>query len=238
MFSVGYPQKGFTVEKKVRLESPLRYEKSKDGEFKFRNIGYRERRPDWGVRLNFAVGNGFETATENESKSIVSLKSDGTPFQIDIGMNRNYRYFSVGPEIGYFSSTILNTCENEISFSGLTAGLGLYLDGLFKAAYVVPFVSVGALFPDIKVQTADSSCAVTGEQELDGTKSAAMYYRGGLLIGLNWLDKRLSERALEDYGLQNTFLYAAIRQIPSTSNTEETDVGTDPYIEYGLQLEF
>ncbi len=238
VFSAYPTAQTFAREKKVRIESPLRYEKAQNGDFEFRKAAYRERRPHWGIRLNFAAGNGFETATENAAENIVSLESDGIPFQIDIGMNKNYKHFSIGPEIGYFTSTILNTCENEINFSGFTAGLGLYLDGLFDTAYTVPFASVGVILPDIKVETADSSCVVTGEQELDGTKSAAMYYRAGLLIGLNWLDKGLAHRALEDYGLQNTFLYFAMRQIPSTSDTEGTDVGTKPYLEYGLQLEF
>ncbi len=220
----------FAVEKKVRMEAPFRYQKGKDGKIKLMSASYRQRRPSWGKRLSFALSSGLQTHREG-------LKSKGIPLQLDFAMNRNFKYFSIGPEVGYFKSTILNACNNEINFSGITAGGGLYLDGLFKAPYVVPIVSVGAIFPTIKVQTADVSCVVTGEKDLEANQYA-MYYRVGFLLGLNWLDEVLAGKALSDYGLQNSFLYLAVRQIPSTSDVETADIGTKVYFEYGLQLEF
>ncbi len=216
--------------KKVQVESPYRYVKALDGKLKVKKSPYRERRPLWGTRLNFAAGMGIETDK--------GLKSDGTPFQIDVSMSRNFKYFSVGPEIGYLSSTILNTCGNKIDFKGMTAGLGFYLDGLFRSAYFVPFASVGIFAPNVKVETvSEGTCNVTGKEALN-SESAVLYYRGGFLLGLNWLDKKLAGRALSDYGLQNSFLYFAARQIPETSKIESADVGTKMYFEYGLQFEF
>ncbi len=220
----------FALEKKVQVEAPFRYQKAKNNKIKLMSIPYRQRRPNWSVRLNLALSPGIQTDKEN-------LKSKGVPLQLDISINRNLKYFSIGPEVGYFKSTILNTCNNKINFSGITAGAGLYLDGLFKTAYFVPIVSLGVIFPNIKIQTADASCVVIGEKELEANKYT-MYYRAGFLIGLNWLDKVLASKALSDYGLQNSFLYLATKQISSTSDIEEADIGTKNYFEYGLQLEF
>lgn len=232
----------FAAEKKVKVESLYRYEKTDEGKLKLRAASYRESRPAWGVRLNFAVGTEIETQNERAHPiggALATLKSDGTPIQIDISMTKNYKYFSIGPEIGYFSSTILNRCGHDIDFKGFTMGAGLYLDGLFESAYLVPFASVGMILPDITVKTTTvGTCTLIGmEQELEA-EDFALYYRGGFLIGLNWLDKKLATRALSDYGLQNSFLYFAVRQIPSTSDVDGADIGTNMYFEYGLQLEF
>lgn len=232
VFSAVSIESAFSLEKKVQVEAPFKYIKKSGGALELKKRPYRERRPSWGIRLNFAAGMGIETKIEG-------LKSDGTPIQIDMSMSKNFKYLSVGPEVGYFSSTLLNSCQNEINLSGMTAGLGLYLDGLLKSAYFVPFASVGVLLPSVKVETVagSGSCEVTGEEDLDA-ESAVLYYRGGFLVGLNWLDKKLAGRALSDYGLQNSFLYFAARQIPQTSKIDNADVGTKMYFEYGLQLEF
>lgn len=229
------------VEKKVQVESPYHLEVDKNGKNKFVESYYIDRRPQWGVRLNLALGSGFKT--QNEQANPVDgieaqLESSGTPLHINVGMSRNFKNFSIGPEIGYMSSTVLSRCNLDIDFNGFTLGVGAYLDGLFKNTYAVPFASVGVILPDITVtSTQAGTCTADGEQELD-TLDYALYYRAGVLIGLNWLDKAMSYRALSDYGLQNTFIYIAIKQIPSTSDIEAADIGTEPFLEYGLQFEF
>ncbi len=229
------------LEKKVQVESPYQFRVNKNGEKKFIRASYRERRPQWGVRLNFAVSSGFETQkTQVKPDDQVAdvLSSTGSPFNVNISMSKNFKHFSVGPEIGYMSSKIADRCNLEFDFNGFTFGGGFYLDGLFKTPYVVPFASVGVILPDIEINaTQTGTCTFSNKQELI-SDDYVLYYRTGLLVGLNWIDKTMAYRALSDYGLQNTFLYFAMRQIPSTSDVETADIGTEPFFEYGLQFEF
>jgi hypothetical protein len=229
------------AEKKVQVESPYQLKIDKSGKKIFEGTPYIERRPSWGIRLNFAATSGFETqnAQLHPVTSVPApLESSGVPLHVNIGMSRNFKHFSIGPELGYMSSTISSRCNLDIDFKGFTFGVGAYLDGLFKTAYAVPFVSVGAVLPDITVtKTQSGTCTADGEQELDAL-DFALYYRAGVLIGLNWLDKGMSSQALADYGLQNTFIYIAVKQIPSTSDIDAADIGTEPFLEYGLQFEF
>lgn len=235
-------------EKKVRLEDPFVYKKNKKGQMKLVHEPYHERRSKWGLRFNLAVGGDYETQQEQlkpgTTESAV-LESDGMSFKIDISVNRNFKSFSIGPEFGYFSSKVLSRCSTaddprEITFRAPNIGAGVYLDGLSFSQYVTPFASAGALiYPTIETElTTLNTCTLAGGTGEIDSDSFIMYYRFGLLLGLNWLDKGLASRGLSEYGLENSFLYVALRQIPSTSSVEAADIGTTMFIEYGLQLEF
>lgn len=213
-------------EKKVEVSSPYEYVKDSRGEFKIKALPYLSRRPRWGVRLNFSV-------SEMELKRETNGKKDGTPFQVDLSINKNYGIFSIGPEIGFVSAKFKNTA----SFSGFSAGLGLYINGLSRTSYVVPFASAGAILISGDVDQVNDAGALTNV-DID-TKDIVPYYRAGLLIGLNWIDKGSAVRALADYGLQNSFLYVSVRKITSTAEDETLfNLETKMYLEYGLQLEF
>jgi hypothetical protein len=226
------PSNAFSESGKVKVESPYIYKKNKKGKKVLALRSYRERRQRWGFRLSVIAGGGFETSNTRQ------LESSSTPLQVDLGINRNFTHFSVGPEVGYYTTKIGFKCpsfeqKGNISLSGLTAGLGLYLDGITENAYLVPFASFGVLLTNADVSEENNDC-----QEAVDLKKYAPYYRAGVLIGLNWLDRLLTGRAYKEYGLQNSFIYVAMRQISSTSDVEADDLGTEPYLEYGLQLEF
>jgi len=213
-------------EKKVEVTSPYQYVKDADGEVSVKALPYLKRRPRWGVRLNLATGN-IELERETDGKK------DGAPFQVDLSINRNYSFFSVGPEIGFTTAKFKNTA----SFTGFSLGLGIYLDGLSNSSYVVPFASAGAISISGDVDQADSGGTISNV-DID-TKDIVPYYRAGLLIGLNWIDKRTSVKALSEYGLQNSFIYISMRKITSTAEDETLfNLETKMYLEYGLQLEF
>jgi len=213
-------------EKKVEVNSAYEYIKDSDGELKIKALPYLKRRPEWGVRWSLAT-------SEVELKKQGGSKKDGVPFQIDISINKNYGLFSVGPEIGFTSAKF----ENTAAFTGFSLGLGLYLDGLSNTSYVVPFVSAGAISISGDVDRINEAGA-TVNREIDAD-NIVPYYRLGLLLGLNWIDRETSIRALSEYGLQNSFLYVAMKKITSTTSDDSLfNLETNMYLEYGLQLEF
>lgn len=214
------------LEKKVEIESPYEYVKDKKGDVKIKSLPYLKRRPAWSTRLNFATS---EIELENETGE----NKDGAPFQIDISLNKNFGVFSVGPEVGFTSAKF----ENTASFTAFSLGLGVYLNGLTDTSYVVPFASAGGMSITGDVDQADATGTVASV-DID-TNDVVLYYRAGLLIGLNWIDKATALRALSDYGMQNSFIYLAMRKITATTDDDTLfNLETPLYLEYGLQLEF
>lgn len=213
-------------EKKVEVISPYEYVKDSKGKVKIKALPYLQRRPKWGVRLNLASS---EIELENENPS----GKDGAPFQIDFSITKNIGAFSIGPEIGFTTAKF----ENTASFTAFSFGVGAYLSGLSNTSYVVPFASVGAASMSGDIDQADDSGTVVNV-DID-TKGVVPYYRVGVLIGLNWIDKGTSLGALAEYGLQNSFLYLAMRKITATTDDPGLfNLETTMYLEYGLQLEF
>lgn len=210
-------------EKKVRVERPFDYGKDSKGKTVIKRKSYLEGRPQWSVRLNFA-------SSLIELVKDAGVDRDSTPFQVDILMHKNYRHFSIGPELGYMSSKFNNE-TNEISVAGFSLGMGLYLDGLFQSPYFVPFATVGGISLDAENETDAGSVDIE-------TKTLTTYYKIGFLLGLNWLDRRSTTEALADYGLQNSYLYFAAKKISNAAENEAETLETDLFAEFGFQLEF
>jgi|GEM_PF-2114909 len=218
-------------EKKVEIESPYEYVKNKQGETQIKSLPYLQRRPQWGIRLGLGTSN-IELANEELPKK------ESAPFQIDIGIVKNFGLFSMGPEIGFTSAKF----ENTASFTAFNLGAALYLDGISRTSYVVPYASLGGM--SISSKNGDIPCIaddggdIPDECSLVGSEIIP-YYRLGVLIGLNWIDKGTALKALADYGLQNSFIYFGMRKVTSTAESEGAfDLETTLYLEYGLQLEF
>ena len=230
------------VEKKVLVETPLEYEKTRKGRYIPEDYSYLERRPKWGVRLNF-LSNEIVLVKEDGVADADIYEKDSLPFQIDFSVHRSFEKFSVAGEVGYLSAKFENM-TNSISATGVFAGLGFYADGFFKTPYFVPFAFAGLVS-----LSGDLEGPGVGGVEADGTtpknersietESFVPYYKLGFLIGLNWLERGTATKALSDYGLQNTFLYFAVKKITDGSTEEETvKLETDLYGEFGFQLEF
>lgn len=208
----------FAVEKKVRVERAFHYEKNKEGKYALKASSYRDTRPKWGVRFLFA--------SSQIQDEITQLKDTNFPFQIDLTFMRNFKFFSVGPEVGYTKAEYAD--NHKASF--MTAGLALYLDGFFSEPYVVPFASFGSL--------AYMEAENKNFSSLDSESSFVPYYRVGVLFALNWIEPRRSLAARQEWGLQNTFVYAGMRKYTSTHSDSAQNAETSMYLEYGLQLEF
>jgi len=121
-------------EKKVEIESPYEYVENKKGEMQIKSLPYLQRRPQWGVRLGLG-------ASSIELKNEELPKNDSTPFQIDIGIVKNFGLFSFGPELGFASAKF----ENTASFTAFNLGAVVYLSGLSETSYVVPYASLGGM---------------------------------------------------------------------------------------------
>lgn len=231
--------KAEALEKKVEIESPYEFVKDKKGDVKVKTVSYLKRRPRWSTRLNFATS---EIELENETPA----EKDGAPFQIDISMNKNFGIFSIGPEIGFTTAKF----ENTASFTAFSLGVSIYLNGLTETSYLVPFASAGGM--SISSKNGAIPCAIVPPATVAPTECSLVgseiipYYRAGLLIGLNWIDKSTALRALSDYGMQNSFIYVAARKIAAPGNQDPAipvdqrpfSLETTFYLEYGLQLEF
>lgn len=230
------------VEKKVQVETPVGYKKNSKGVYIPENHSYLQRRPKWGVRLNFLSNIITLAQDEKNIESALIYERDGLPFEIDFGVHRSFDKFSVGAEIGYLSSKFENM-TNSISTTGVFAGLGFYADGIFKTPYFVPFAFAGlaSISGDLEgpsVGGTDSEGNSINERDIQ-TESIVPYYKVGFLVGLNWIERGVATKALSDYSLQNTFLYFAVKKITDASTREEAiKLETNFYGEFGFQLEF
>ncbi len=218
---------GSAQEKKVFKEYPYTFKKDRNGKLKIKKRKYTNFRPSWGKRITLiSAKHSPEQLLDADTLDELTAVQNRLAFQVDLSVVKNFSLFSLGPEAGVMSLSWEDVTEQNIKIVNYYAGLVFMLDGLFHWPYVVPVVSAGALFMN----------AESAGVEIEIAEDYLIYYRAGLLISLNWLDKFTSHTAYDDFGLINTNLYVGIRKWQETLTTPELSI--TPSLEFGLQLEF
>jgi len=214
-------------EKKVFKEFPYTFKKDQNGKLKIKKRKYTNFRPSWGKRITLLSAiHSPEELIDADTLGELTAQENRLPFQVDLSIVKNFSLFSVGLEGGVMNLSWSDANEQNIKIINYYGGLVFMLDGILNWPYVVPVVSAGALFMD-----AESAGA-----KIEIAEDYLIYYRAGLLISLNWLDRITSHIAYDDFGLINTNLYVGIRKWQETLTTPELSI--KPSIEFGLQLEF
>ena len=126
--------------------------------------------------------------------------------------------------------------DSVISLQLITTSLGLKwsLDSLTREPWVVPFLSAGAFMVFYTEEK--------GDESVQGRSDVGLYYSGGLLLQLDWLDRDASVDFYLDSGIENTFLMCEVRQFVDLTQNDDL-VGpnnfTGPlHFNIGLVVEF
>jgi len=207
------------IEPKVLKETPYDFEKDEKGNLVVKRRKYVDYRPLWGKRI---------TIISAEHSPVPELLDQSrVPIQLEVSIVKNFRVFSIGAETGFMSVEWENPAGGTIDMNNYYFGLVGHLDSFFYWPYVVPFISVGG---------------TSINAEIDGATIDAnditLYYRAGFLFSLNWLDRQMSIRAYDDFGLLNSYIYLGVRKWMETNSDPGLNLEIDPSIEFGLQLEF
>lgn len=201
----------------------------------FVDVPYKQRRSTWGSFLGFQWG-AFIPVNYEPSFSAGTLFDDVYQnkmgaFELTFGLKLNFFLGSIAAQItsGYFSATTNTQNGPTLTIIPVMAGIRYALDNLFGEPYVVPYVA-GGMYTGLYTET-QQGLTVTGNSAF------APYYALGALFQLDWLDRDTHESGYEDFGLENTFLYAEMRSFMTATNNLP-DLSTPLQLFAGLQLEF
>lgn len=159
-------------------------------------------------------------------------------FEIYFNAKYNFSLGSIGAEIGYgrYSNENDDTSFGELNLELQMIRLGakFILDNLFYEPYVAPYV-VGGLYT-VLYKESSTSGGIT--QSSNGNTQPAPYFGAGVLFQLNWMDRSAAVESYSEAGIENTYLFAEIRQYMASSAVQDPDFSTDPTIQAGISLEF
>lgn len=221
------------IEKSVFTNNALR--KNCDCEYTY-FMPYRQRRNTFG----FILGIGYSTfAPTNYKPDFVVNQtfqdyygtSEAPLMDLTLGLKWNMGLGSLAFELGggyYFNNSVNVEDGAVLTVEPVRGALTLTLDILFSEPYVAPYVSFGG-YTDFYHETIAS-------QSVRGNTPIGMYYAGGLLFQLNWLDESSAVKSYDSLGLQNTYIFGEARSFISTTDTP--NLGTEPQLGAGLKLEF
>lgn len=204
-------------------------------------IPYRVRRGSTGVD----VGVGFSTYSpvNFESSYISGTLSDfeGLYGAADFPMvefyfnyKKNLSVGSLGADLGFgiYNNSEKTDAGDNITLSLQIARIGgkFILDNLGYEPKIAPYVGGGIYTALYKEDNGASS--------VNGNTEIAPYYMAGIMAQLNWIDPAAAVEAYAEAGIENTFLFAQVRQFQASQNEKDPDFSTDPIFDVGMSLEF
>ena len=175
---------------------------------------YKERRPDHQFVFHFQ----YENFKPNQM-TLAGQGSYDTVFSGSasvMGLNLGYKYNAplVGLEVsGFFGSGGLGGGKNGSGYSVEKKGVRLaaIFDDFAPEPYLAPYVGLQIVKWDVK-ESSNSGASSAGLDAVMGTQI-------GLLVQLNWLEPASALRALNEDGLNNSYLDLFMQQYGATSGT-------------------
>lgn len=156
---------------------------------------------------------------------------------VELYFNTKYNFVlgSIGIDIGYGmykNDVAIDDYGSDITLNLqiIRAGGKFILDNLFFEPFVAPYVGGGVYTVLFKESASANS--------FNGNTQLAPYIMGGALFQLNWIDKTAAVESYTEAGIENTFLFAEVRQYMPSSAEEDPDFSTNPTLSIGLSLEF
>lgn len=204
-------------------------------------VPYSIRRDKWGqlFSLGYSLYNPVNYETDYLATGLSDFDSlydsaEGPMLEATYTVKYNFFAGSIGIDFGFgfysndAADEVLGNASLDLKIARL--GLRVALDNMSTEPYIVPYGIVGA-YEAIYSETQDNA-------ELSGTTGFAFYYGAGIKAQLNWMDKVSAVEAYTESGIENTFLFAEIRQYTAASETDDPDFSTDPDLGFGITLEF
>lgn len=177
-------------------------------------VPYKERRPDHQFIFHFQYENFKPAALVFSGQgNHDSIFGGASAPVMSLSLGYKYNLPIVGVEVSaFFGSGGLTGGANNTAYSVQKKGVRLaaVFDGIMSEPYVVPYVGIQFVGWDFK------------ESSSLGANSASpgfiMGTQAGLLFQLNWLEPKSALRALNDDGLNNSYLDLFIQQYAATEN--------------------
>ncbi len=203
-------------------------------------LPYRERRLDWGYTAALAYSSyepvNYEPNFAPPVEFVDIYSTPETPMiEFELTVKRNYKGISVGVEaaIGIYTN---RSDEPDISDSTLTlvpirVGGILFIDSIGKEPWLVPYAAAGAYTMNYSESTETGS-------GFGGTTQAAPYFRGGVQMMLDWLDRPGSRLSYRESGIEATYAYAEARKQMTSSAEKDPDFEGDISWAAGVRVEF
>lgn len=221
------------------------------------SVPYKERRGTIGTIFSLGVSTYQPTNYNPDFTRLQTFTeyytAPQTPMpEFKFGLKLNMTFGSVGAELGggFFSAKRdVAGSSATLSFTPIFWGLFLNLDTLFAEPYVVPYGFLGGYSALYK----ETSGTLEVGEKLDASSGQTLprfgpYYGAGLLFSLNWLDEETAYDGYMSTGLEQTYLYAEVRQFGATLNNEDDNnaalgkskgnFGSDFHVDAGLKIEF
>lgn len=205
-------------------------------------IPYRIRRSKTGldVGISYSMFDPINYESDYASASVISFEDlYGSPsvplIELYLNYKRNMDIGSIGVvgSVGYYKNEVKEkTFGSDINLSLQIVKLGgkFILDSLGYEPKFAPYVEGGGYTVLFKEEN--------GANSFNGNTEVAFYYSAGIMAQLNWIDQAASVEAYSESGIENTFLFAEVRQYMASSNERDPDFSTDPTIGVGMSLEF
>ena len=158
---------------------------------------------------------------------------------INIQLERKFNFdlFSFGMGIGYLSGSSSGEFGQSLSLEGPAVSLSVLIDGITDEPYVAPFFNLQITNVSLKEENDYLSA--------DINYNLSSIITLGANVQLNWLDESTAFQALNDVGLENSYITLAIMmakinsaQINLESNLTVPDVSMDSAFKVGMTLEF
>lgn len=202
---------------------------------------YRERRPKNQVTLqvdyeNYMPANYFSPSVpEPNPNAYKSIFGETSIPMVNFALGWKHNLSLLGIELAAFYGTGAiqdNRIGDKVSLNLQKAGLKLagYLDTLFKEPYVVPYAA--AQFQIWNVFEESSTLVY------ERASAYGIGFQAGLLFQLNWLEPNSSLMALNESGLNNTYVDLFVQQYGDTVDSKDPYLASDLNWGVGLRLEY
>lgn len=200
-------------------------------------IPYRNRRTAWGYTVSFGYSS-FKPI--NYEPNFIALPygdvystAELPLVELQYSIKRNFVLGSIGVELGvgmYQNESDSELIESDVRFLPVRLGLNLALDNLTFEPFVVPYAMGGVytIFYDEKV----------AGTSFGGNTEVAPYLGFGVAVQLNWVDREAARISYMESGIENTFLYAEVREFLASQAAKDPDFSTGFDWGAGVRLEF
>jgi hypothetical protein len=203
-------------------------------------VPYRVRRKETGVEvgLKYSLFDPTKYESDYASSTIIGfeeLYGSAPLLEIYANYKKNLSFGSLGAElgVGIYSNDVDNIdFGDNISLSLQVISLGgkFILDAIHYEPYIAPYIGGGIYTVLYKEEN--------GSNSFNGNTQPAPYMSAGVLAQLNWVDRAASVEAYSEGGIENTFLFAEVKQFMASTADGDPDFSTDPTLGAGLSLEF
>jgi hypothetical protein len=214
-----------TVEVEKTVESMLPYKQrkvSRGGLFSIQRIQYSP------SNFNSMLDGRIFSDSYTDSINVINIQVE-KKFNFDI--------FSAGLGFGYLTGSSSGEFGQSLSMTGPSVSLSVLIDGIADEPYVAPFFNVQMSNISLKEENDYLSA--------DINYNLSSIITLGAHVQLNWLDENSAFQALNDVGLENSYLTLAIvmakinsAQINMESNLTVPDASMDSAFKTGITLEF